>query len=455
MAAIDFPNSPSVGQIFEDPNGATWQYNGSAWLLLSISPDIWLSANSGQIGTLAGGSGERMLLFAGTGASFTAFGRSHASFPGYATATAASGAGSSLLTCTPAGALTWATPIGTVLQVDATTGNLGIHATPIAPLTAQQTTGGGAPSLSNDNTTVGTFFSNTSNQLSIGGYSGSPFALWLQGKQTTNSGSSFPIVLNPLGGNVGIGLNNPSAQLELSLDSAKKPTTNTWTISSDERLKENIGLADLQRCYDIVKGLPLKRFTWREAVYPLDRVNDRSKLGWIAQDVRAIFPKAVEISRVDLVPVDDGTEDVLEQETAEEVRTRIEISIEDGIPVRRTITETVHVPQFDHLPVVDENGTPVSVPRAILDEDGRPAIELVQLTHAVPRMHTARRAKQRIDSIDDCLALNSDQIYAALYGAVQALIAKVESLAPLEGRVERLEDRALEIDPRPERRGST
>ena len=58
-------------------------------------------------------------------------------------------------------------------------------------------------------------------------------------------------------------------------------------------LKENIELADLDRCYEIVKSVPLKRYTWKDNVYTLEQVTDRSKLGWIAQDVQAAFPKAV------------------------------------------------------------------------------------------------------------------------------------------------------------------
>lgn len=41
-------------------------------------------------------------------------------------------------------------------------------------------------------------------------------------------------------GFVGIGTSTPSHQLRLSTDSAAKPTTNTWTIASDERIKTNI-----------------------------------------------------------------------------------------------------------------------------------------------------------------------------------------------------------------------
>jgi len=41
-------------------------------------------------------------------------------------------------------------------------------------------------------------------------------------------------------GYVGIGTTSPSYQLQLSTDSAAKPSTNTWTISSDERIKQDI-----------------------------------------------------------------------------------------------------------------------------------------------------------------------------------------------------------------------
>jgi hypothetical protein len=93
---------------------------------------------------------------------------------------------------------------------------------------------------------------------------------------------------------VGIGiLSNLSFALQLASDSAAKPATNTWSVTSDARLKSVIVLADLDICYDIVKRLPLKRFTWNTDAYSLEDVSDRTKIGWIAQDVENIFPKAV------------------------------------------------------------------------------------------------------------------------------------------------------------------
>jgi hypothetical protein len=95
-------------------------------------------------------------------------------------------------------------------------------------------------------------------------------------------------------GNVGIGVTNPGFLLTLSSDSAAKPSSTLWTVSSDERLKTNITNANLDICYENVKNIPLKRYTWKDSVYTNEEVNDRSKLGWIAQDIEGYIPKAVQ-----------------------------------------------------------------------------------------------------------------------------------------------------------------
>jgi len=178
-------------------------------------------------------------------------------------------------------------------------------------------------------------------------------------------------------GNVGIGTASPSAQLELSTDSAKKPSTNTWTTESDQRLKTNITNADNDRCYEIVKQVPLKRYTWKNEVYSEGQVKDRSKLGWIAQDVEAVFPKAV------------GTNRFAYNQVFEDVVT----------------------------PELDSDGN------AVLDENG------------VAKTKTEKRLVSE-EVIEDCKDLNSDQIYAAMYGTIQKLIEKVETL---EAKVAALE----------------
>ena len=97
-------------------------------------------------------------------------------------------------------------------------------------------------------------------------------------------------------GNVGIGTASPSYQLQLSNDSAGKPNGGSWANSSDEQLKENITTANLDICYNIIKTLPLKRYRWKDNSYTDEQIKDRNVIGWIAQDVQEIFPKAVEES---------------------------------------------------------------------------------------------------------------------------------------------------------------
>ena len=62
---------------------------------------------------------------------------------------------------------------------------------------------------------------------------------------------------------------------------------------SDERVKTGIALADTERCYQAMKAIPLKVYTWLDTVYTPDQIRDRTKLGWIAQDVEKVFPKSV------------------------------------------------------------------------------------------------------------------------------------------------------------------
>ena len=104
------------------------------------------------------------------------------------------------------------------------------------------------------------------------------------------SSSYVPVPSLGLGKTPGTGY-----QLDLSLDTARKLTSTTWTTGSDERIKEEIEDANLQMCVDLVDAIPLKRFAWKASYAPSQ--TDRHQLGWIAQDVEeAGLEKAVTIS---------------------------------------------------------------------------------------------------------------------------------------------------------------
>jgi hypothetical protein len=111
-----------------------------------------------------------------------------------------------------------------------------------------------------------------------------------------DNGSYFSTVMTMRRSNscIGIGLSTPTAQLHLSRDSAQKPTTNAWTVGSDERIKKDIVPANLDLCYSTVKNLQLKYFKWDEN-YIKNVASDKHSLGFIAQQVKEIFPNSVEI----------------------------------------------------------------------------------------------------------------------------------------------------------------
>jgi hypothetical protein len=65
----------------------------------------------------------------------------------------------------------------------------------------------------------------------------------------------------------------------------------SWNTTSDHRLKENIVKADLKKCYDNVKNINLYRYNYINAFKK--NPQDKNILGYIAQEVKRHFPKAV------------------------------------------------------------------------------------------------------------------------------------------------------------------
>ena len=94
-------------------------------------------------------------------------------------------------------------------------------------------------------------------------------------------------------GRIGLGLTAPSYQLDLSTDGARKLTTSTWATGSDQRIKTNIQSANLHMCYDVVKAIDLKYFKWNFPESSNVVLDDNHSLGFIAQEVKTVFPNAV------------------------------------------------------------------------------------------------------------------------------------------------------------------
>jgi hypothetical protein len=107
-------------------------------------------------------------------------------------------------------------------------------------------------------------------------------------------------------GNVGIGTAGPAYQLQLSTDSAAKPTTSAWTIASDARVKRDV--KDLQGGLDIIAQLrPI------EATYNgLAGTPEGTRvLSFIAQEIEQVLPGTVSKSLGKLSPDDPEEVEIL------------------------------------------------------------------------------------------------------------------------------------------------
>ena len=219
-------------------------------------------------------------------------------------------------------------------------------------------------------------------------------------------------------GKVGIGISAPTAQLELSLDSAKKPTTTTWTISSDMRVKKDIVDADIDMCYNVSKNLKLRRFKWDEKYM---RTSDLNVIGFIAQEVAEVFPKCVSINEKTFVVgkevvkevVKDVVKDVVKEvviDVVKDVVKEVVIDVVDGVEVEREVERVV------------EREVEREVERVVEREVEREEEKEVDI----------------VETIADFRSLNADQLYKNMWGTIAKLIEKVETL---EAEVKFLKER--------------
>lgn len=90
-------------------------------------------------------------------------------------------------------------------------------------------------------------------------------------------------------GNVGIGTSSPSFQLQLSTDSAAKPTTNLWTIASDSRIKTETG--EYTKGLDAVCALRPITYQYNGAAGFV--ATGEENISIIAQEAMQHFPECV------------------------------------------------------------------------------------------------------------------------------------------------------------------
>ena len=116
----------------------------------------------------------------------------------------------------------------TVFFWDATNNRLGIGtATPLAALHVKKGGSGALPASSGTTPTGSAIFGtvNDSQKLYMGVDPASPYSAWLQVANENNLALTYPLLLNPNGGNVGIGTPTPAAPLTVGT-AVGSPATN-------------------------------------------------------------------------------------------------------------------------------------------------------------------------------------------------------------------------------------
>jgi hypothetical protein len=121
-------------------------------------------------------------------------------------------------------------------------------------------------------------------------------------------------------GSVGIGTKSPEyspldvrGAIYSSLGGYTQTGLTTWSIASDRRIKENIVKASYEKCLDNVKNIELYNFNFKDDCV---NTNDKHQLGFIAQEVQQIYPKAVEVGKM-ILNTNETIDDLLSLNTTQ------------------------------------------------------------------------------------------------------------------------------------------
>lgn len=142
--------------------------------------------------------------------------------------------------------------------------------------------------------------------------------------------SSLPFFMTSAG-NLGLGTTSPAYKLHLFSDSAAKPSTSTWTIASDARLKTDIqpytkGLKEILQIKPVTykyngkggigrqKGLIKNPVTGEDEEIDLvdTELLSKTNVGVIAQDIQDVVPEAVASHKGKINEDDKDETDILD-----------------------------------------------------------------------------------------------------------------------------------------------
>ena len=117
---------------------------------------------------------------------------------------------------------------------------------------------------------------------------------------------TFPLLINPNGGNVGIGVTSPSYQLQLSTNSAAKPSSSAWTVTSDSRVKENV--RDYKTGLEAILSIEPKLYDYNGKA-GFEKTKDN--IGVIAQEIQEVMPETINTYKAKLNEGDEEETELL------------------------------------------------------------------------------------------------------------------------------------------------
>ena len=118
---------------------------------------------------------------------------------------------------------------------------------------------------------------------------------YIQQQAFSDSGTTYPLVLQPFGGNVGIGLKYPSAKLHVSGDIL---ATGAMTFYSMRKLKNVVDERGLS--LNELSTIKPTRYTWK------DGRDNRLHFGGIADDIQQVLPEVVYKTSDGILTMDYG-----------------------------------------------------------------------------------------------------------------------------------------------------
>jgi hypothetical protein len=155
--------------------------------------------------------------------------------------------------------------------------------------------------------------------------------------------------------------------------------TASWNIGSDRRIKENIERASYDKCYENINKLELNRFNYVSGFNTVNR--DKTQLGFIAQEVSAIFPKSIStqeyysntlsipnLMSIDISQINYSLYGAVKKliEINEEKETRI-ITLKNRIKKLKNLLNNTYEDTTSNIIIIEETTSNIAVDTIVMD----------------------------------------------------------------------------------------